>query len=187
MEFYNQFLEYLANFFAAIKEKGYNLKPTDITTNKDYFNLHYKMAVYASPNVINAYSEIIREGKYHSKDPMWAMSKLPYIFAHRKKVGFSSRCCSPRRSSSLWITDISDPKYDELGLKSLKNILRPLPPIYLRGFRITMQVFPTHPRHSQLLRISAPPWRSGPARCQLLNVEQPHFGSLLLNNCEFID
>ena len=119
-EFYNQFLEYLANFFAAIKEKGDNLKPTDITTNKDYFNLHYKMAVYASPNVINAYSEIIREGKYHSKDPMWAMSKLAYIFANiRKEVGFTEGDVAVRKILSLWITDITDPKYDEL-FKSLK-------------------------------------------------------------------
>ena len=42
-EFYNQFLEYLAKFFAAIKEKGSDVKPTDIiSNNKDYLDLHYR-------------------------------------------------------------------------------------------------------------------------------------------------
>lgn len=119
-EFYNQFLEYLANSFAVIKEKGDTLKPTDIITNKDYLNFHYKMAVYASPNVINAYSEIVREGKYHSKDPKWAMEKLGYIFANiRKEVGFTEGDIAVRKILSLWTTDITDPKYDEL-FKSLK-------------------------------------------------------------------
>ncbi len=115
-EFYNQFLEYLAKFFAAIREKGGDVKPNDILSgNKDYLNLHYRMAVYASPNVINAYSEIISEGKDHSNDPMWAMSKLAYIFMSiRKELGFTEGDVAVRRILGLWITDINDPKYDEL-------------------------------------------------------------------------
>jgi hypothetical protein len=78
------------------------------------------MAVYASPNVINAYSEIMREGKDHTDDPMWAISKLAYIFVNiRKEVGFTEGDVAVRKILSLWMTDINDPKYDEL-FKSLK-------------------------------------------------------------------
>jgi hypothetical protein len=114
-DFYNQFLEYLAKFFAVMREKGNNIKPTDIINQKEYFDLHYKMAVYASPLVINAYSEIMRKGKDHSNDPIWAMSKLAYIFVNiRKEVGFTEGDVPVRKILSLWITDINDPKYDEL-------------------------------------------------------------------------
>jgi hypothetical protein len=120
-EFYNQFLKYLANFFAAIKEKGSDVSPTEIiSNNSDYFNLHYKMAIYASPNVIKAYSEIMREGMDHSDDPMWAMSKLASIFMDiRKEVGFTEGDIAVRRILSLWINDINEFKYDEL-FKKLK-------------------------------------------------------------------
>jgi hypothetical protein len=71
------------------------------------------MAVYASPNVINAYSEIMREGKDHSNDPLWAISKLAYIFMNiRKEVGFTEGDVAVRRILSLWITNINNSEYD---------------------------------------------------------------------------
>jgi|GEM_PF-2382412 len=105
-EFYEEFLKYFADL---VTPSGNNSKFID---RKAWMRLHYKMAVYASPEIIKIYSSI-------KENPSQNLENLAKLFLQiRNEVGFTEKDVHVRKLLGLFLNDVQDPKFDEI----LENI-----------------------------------------------------------------
>lgn len=121
-ETYIQLLNFIATIFDAGKKEGSGPK-VDITTaftHKEYFDLNFKLAAFASKEVIETFNKFKIPRSAQQDSGEWAIILFYSLFKHiRKEIGFQERDIAPRELLSLWMNDLSDSKYDEL-FKTLK-------------------------------------------------------------------
>lgn len=83
----------------------------------DYRSVRPKMIIYASPQVVAAYTAIQTASSHSGQknDSMLAVKRMIQLYSQiRSEVGFTDKDVPTRRVLSLILTDIDDPKYDSI-------------------------------------------------------------------------
>lgn len=121
-EVYLQLLDFIAKIFDSIKKDGTTTDIKTIISNKEFLDLHFKMASFASKEVLETYNKIRNPDKEAlERDSIsWAILNLGSLFKLlRKEIGFQEKDVPVRQMLGLWMNDVNDQKYDAI-FKKLK-------------------------------------------------------------------
>jgi hypothetical protein len=109
-ETYEELIGLMEKMFKLIKANSNDFSSLE----DDYRRFRPKMIIYASPQVVAAYTAIQNAGSHdQKKDSMLAVRRLVNLYSLiRSEVGFMDKDVPTRQLLSLILTDINDPKYD---------------------------------------------------------------------------
>lgn len=81
----------------------------------EYRKLRSKMMIYASPSVVMAYRAFERAGLESKRDPLLPARKVVELYQLiRSELGFGGEDVPTRQMVGLLLTDIDEPKYNEI-------------------------------------------------------------------------
>lgn len=81
----------------------------------EYRKLRSKMMIYASPSVVMAYRAFERAGPESKRDPLLPARKVVELYQLiRSELGFGGEDVPTRQMVGLLLTDIDEPKYNDI-------------------------------------------------------------------------
>lgn len=111
-ETYEEFLRVLEKLMKFTKQGE---KDAVNKIEDDYRAIRPKLIIYASPEIISIYIDIIDPKKQKERDPILTVMKYAELYSKiRSEAGFTGEDVPTRRLVSLIITDINDPQYNGL-------------------------------------------------------------------------